>query len=450
MKLGAVAKTSYGIGAVGKDMVYALSASYVMYYYQDIIGLSATFVGAILMAARVFDALNDPLMGILVAKTNTRFGRFRPWLLTGTVLNAFVLYALFAAPDASKGTQSVYFAILYIVWGVTYTMMDIPYWSMIPALTHTLKDREKLTVIGRTGAGIGSAIMSMTTVLLVGYLSHSEKEGFRRLAFIVAVAFIACELICFLFTKETGKAEMHNNTVGEMLKALIKNDQAIAVVVTIILINTSLYINSNFLIYFFKYDAGGEGWRGSYTLFTTLGGLFQIFSMVALYPLLRRKVTNENVFRLCVYGAVPAYLLVFLISTLGFAGNIWMLIIPGVFIFAANGILGVLTTVFLSNTVDYGEMKTGKREESVIFSLQTFVVKAASGLAIFLCGVGLDLIGIAQDTSDAGTALQSAETLTGLRLMMTLPSVVGLILALLYFNRKFKLTDKFMREMKVK
>ena len=98
MELTLKQKTAFGIGAVGKDMVYALSASYVMYYYQDVLGLSASFVGLVLMAARFFDAFNDPFMGVLVAKTRTRWGRFRPWIFSGTLLNALVLYALFAAP----------------------------------------------------------------------------------------------------------------------------------------------------------------------------------------------------------------------------------------------------------------------------------------------------------------------------------------------------------------
>ena len=98
MELTLKQKTAFGIGAVGKDMVYALSASYVMYYYQDVLGLSASFVGVVLMAARFFDAFNDPFMGVLVAKTRTRWGRFRPWIFSGTLLNALVLYALFAAP----------------------------------------------------------------------------------------------------------------------------------------------------------------------------------------------------------------------------------------------------------------------------------------------------------------------------------------------------------------
>ena len=148
-------KTAFGIGAVGKDMVYALSASYVMYYYQDVLGLSASFVGLVLMAARFFDAFNDPFMGVLVAKTRTRWGRFRPWIFSGTLLNALVLYALFAAPVLDEAVLMVYFCVVYILWGVTYTMMDIPYWSMIPAVTRTPKDRENLSMVGRTCAGVG-------------------------------------------------------------------------------------------------------------------------------------------------------------------------------------------------------------------------------------------------------------------------------------------------------
>lgn len=145
MELTLKQKTAFGIGAVGKDMVYALSASYVMYYYQDVLGLSASFVGVVLMAARFFDAFNDPFMGVLVAKTRTRWGRFRPWIFSGTLLNALVLYALFAAPVLDEAALMIYFCVVYILWGVTYTMMDIPYWSMIPAVTRTPKDRENLS-----------------------------------------------------------------------------------------------------------------------------------------------------------------------------------------------------------------------------------------------------------------------------------------------------------------
>ena len=100
MRLTTKEKVAYGLGAVGKDMVYMLSASYILYYYQDILGVSAIAMGIILMAARVFDAFNDPVMGIIVAKTRTRWGKFRPWLLIGTITNAVILYLMFAAPPA--------------------------------------------------------------------------------------------------------------------------------------------------------------------------------------------------------------------------------------------------------------------------------------------------------------------------------------------------------------
>ena len=444
MKLTASQKAAFGIGAVGKDMVYALSASYVMYYYQDVLGLSATFVGLILMIARVFDALNDPFMGVLVAKTRSKWGRFRPWILSGTVLNALVLYALFAAPVLEGAGMMVYFSVVYILWGVTYTMMDIPYWSMIPAVTSTPADRENLSVVGRTCAGVGSALIAMFTMLLVGALGgSSERAGFRYVALIVAAIFVVTEIICCAKMKENTNTEMKTASVGEMFKALFSNDQAIVVVLTIVLINSALYLTSNFVIYFFKYDFGGEGWKASYTLFSTIGGAAQILGMMVLYPLLRKKLSNTGVFNLSLVLALCGYGLLLVLCLVGFSGNLIALCVPGIVVFACNGMLSVLTTLFLSNSVDYGEMKTGRREESVIFSMQTFVVKAASGVAVFLTGIGLDLIGLVGNTEETGpVAAQSAGTLMGLRLMMTVLPMVVLAVALALFRKKFLLTDE--------
>ena len=115
---------SYGIGAVGKDMVYMFCASYILYHYQDILGVSAIAMGIILLAARVFDAFNDPIMGVVVAKTRTRWGKFRPWLFIGTLLNAVVLFLMFSAPPTLDGGGLVaYAAVTYVLWGVTYTML---------------------------------------------------------------------------------------------------------------------------------------------------------------------------------------------------------------------------------------------------------------------------------------------------------------------------------------
>ncbi len=444
MELTFKQKAAFGIGAVGKDMVYALSASYAMYFYQDVLGLSATFVGLVLMIARIFDAVNDPFMGVLVAKTKSRWGRFRPWLFTGTVLNAVVLYALFAAPDLEQAGLMVYFAVVYILWGVTYTMMDIPYWSMIPAVTKTSSDRENLSVVGRTCAGVGSAVIAMFTMLLVGALGgDSERTGFRWVALIVAAVFVISEVLCCVFFKEKSQNGMQTAGVKDMFSALFRNDQAMIVVLSIVLINSALYLTSNFIIYFFKYDFGGENWKGDYTLFSTVGGAAQILGMMVLYPLLRKKLSNTRVFDISLVTGMCAYASLLVICLLNLSNNLIILFIPDVLIFACNGMLSVLTTLFLSNSVDYGQLKTGRREESVIFSMQTFVVKAASGVAVFLAGIGLDLIGLQGNADETGpVAVQSAETLLGLRLMMTIPPLIVLVIALLLFRKKFKLTDE--------
>ena len=175
MKLSIKEKISYGLGAVGKDMVYMLSASYVLYYFQDVLGVNAIAMGVILMAARVFDAFNDPIMGVIVAKTKTKWGKFRPWLIIGTVTNAVILFLMFACPPSLSPSGLVaYAAVTYILWGVTYTMMDIPYWSMIPAFTKSGKDREGLTTLARSCAGVGSALVTIFTVMIVSAIGKSR------------------------------------------------------------------------------------------------------------------------------------------------------------------------------------------------------------------------------------------------------------------------------------
>jgi melibiose permease len=454
-------KISYGLGAVGKDMVYMLSASYVLYYFQDLLGVSAAAMGVILMAARIFDAFNDPLMGVIVAKTNTRWGRFRPWLLIGTLTNAVILVLMFAAPPALDGPGLVaYAAITYILWGVTYTMMDIPYWSMIPAFTKGGKERENLTTLARSCAGVGSAIITITTMMAVPALGRMfgpeganatqiEIAGFKYFTIGVAAFFILFTVLTCINIKEKPNTEMKATSVKEMLRALVQNDQAMAVTIAIVLINGAVYITSNLVIYFFKYDFGGVNWYGDYTLFNTFGGAVQILSMMVLYPLLRKRFTNLKIFYVALGMAALGY-----ISLLALAFTsmdvVYLLFIPGFLIFAANGVLTVLTTVFLANTVDYGELKNHRRDESVIFSMQTFVVKLASGVAIFIASMALQFLNLKADADSLTeadkvmdfSAAVSNGSKAGLRMVMTLIPIVGLIAAYFYFKKKFTLTDE--------
>jgi len=459
-KLSLGSKVCYGLGAVGKDMVYMLSASYVLYYFQDLLGIEAWIMGVILLVARVFDAFNDPIMGVIVAKTHTRWGRFRPWLFIGTLTNAVVLFLMFAAPPAlDAGGLIAYAAVFYILWGVTYTMMDIPYWSMIPAFTEGGKERENLTTLARSCAGVGSAIITVVTMLAVRFLGTAtagagagsnaiEIAGFKWFAAIVGVIFIVFILLTCVFVKEK-PTKMEATSVKEMFKALLRNDQAMAVVIAIVLINCSIYLTSNLVIYFFKYDFGGTGWYNSYTLFNTFGGAIQIISMMIFYPLLRKalKFSNTKIFFVALGGAMVGYAVLLLLA-FTYMGSVFVLFIPAFFIFAANGILSVLTTVFLANTVDYGELKNKRRDESVIFSMQTFVVKLASGVAALLASICLSIFSLSDAAvSEADqvrdfAATVAASSRVGLRMTMTILPIIGLLVALFWFRRKFILTDE--------
>lgn len=449
-KLSGKEKTSYGLAAVGKDLCYMLSASYVLYYFQDIMGVSAAAMGVILLVARVFDAFNDPIMGIITAKTKTRWGKFRPWLFIGTILNAVILYVMFSAPPSmSPSGLTAYAAVFYILWGTTYTMMDIPFWSMIPAFTEGGKERENLTTLARSCAGVGSALITIVTIIAVQALgAGDERIGFSRFALVIAAVFVLFETIAVLTIKEKSTVDVKTTSVGDMFKALVRNDQTMVVVLAIVLVNTAVYITSNLVIYFFKYDVGGDAWYNSYTIFNTFGGAVSILSMMVLFPLLRKFFSTTKVFYIGTGSAIVGYLTLIAIAFLTPMDNVYLLLIPGFLIFAANGILTVLVTVFLANTVDYGELQNGTRDESVVFSMQTFVVKLASGIAALAASLTLSINHIQKggtDATDAAVVIDQAAR-TGLRLSMTIIPIILMVIATLIFAKKFILTEEKVAE----
>ena len=457
--LGGKEKFAYGIGAVGKDMVYMLSASYVLSYYQDIMGVSAVAMGVILFIARIFDAFNDPIMGIVVAKTKTKWGKFRPWLFIGTLTNAIVLYLMFAAPPTLNGSGLVaYAAVTYILWGVTYTMMDIPYWSMIPAFTKSGKERENLSALARSCAGVGSALITIITVLSVSALgkfaggstaTEVERLGYKYFALIVAVLFVIFISITCLNIKEKSSVNMETATVKEMFKALFQNDQAMTMVVAIVMINTALYITSNLVIYFFKYDFSPEVWQSNYTLFNTFGGAFQILAMMLLFPLLRKFMNTMKIFYVSFYMAFAGYIILLGITFSGI-DNVYFLLIPAYLIMSAIGMLNVIVTIFLANTVDYGEWKNNRRDESVIFSMQTFVVKFASGIAALAASLVIAVFHIRKDeTAEVLTAISTSGRM-GLRACMTLIPIAVLLIGLVVFKKNYILTEEKTREIEQK
>lgn len=445
MELKLKNKAAFGLGAFGKDIVYMLVNSYLLYYYNVVLGMSSAFIGTLLMAARIFDAINDPFMGIVVAKTKTRWGRFRPWIFSGTVLNAVAIYALFAVPD-SMGHQGMklWLAIIYIAWGISYTLMDIPFWSMIPAITSPGKDREQLSSLARSCAGIGAALPTVLTMVVVPVLSGSSvvadyRIGFKWWALIVAVVFIISEVVFCLFVPEKNVVEMETPGIGQMFRSLFHNDQALTVVGAVILVYTALNLVGNLILYFFQFDIGNEK---VYSIFVGACFATQVITMM-LVPAMRNKIKKIKLFRIGILVQVVGFaiLLVFALTEIYNRFSWWLICIPGMIVYAGYGILNVMLTIFLSDSVDYGEVKNKSREESVIFSMQTFTVKLASGIAVFVAGLGLDLINL-----DTEAEKQTLSALKGLRFLISVPSVLCLAAALILFTKCYRLSDEKMNE----
>jgi Na+/melibiose symporter-like transporter len=288
-----------------------------------------------------------------------------------------------------------------------------------------------------------------------------ERIGFKYFSLIIGILFIVFIGITCLCIKEKSSVDMETPSVKQMFKALLGNDQAMTIVITIVLFNTATYITSNLLIYFFKYDLAGSNWQGNYTLFNTFAGAMQILAMMLLFPLLRKAFDTMKIFYIGVFSAIGGYIILLTLSLLG-TKSVYPFFVPGFFIMGAVGILNVICTIFLANTCDYGELKNGRRDESVIFSMQTFVVKLASGIAALVASVCLAVFKIQeQSNSEMNLAVlmekvsklrnNVVETIDtsavfGLRMVMTLTPIFILVIALMIFKRKYILTDKKIEE----
>jgi melibiose permease len=445
MQLKVRNKAAFGFGAFGKDLVYMLVANYILYYYNVVLGVSSVFIGAVLMGARIFDALNDPVMGVIVAKTKTKFGRFRPWILTGTVLNAVTIYALFAVPEGMQdSSMRIWLAIIYIAWGITYTMMDIPFWSMIPAITEPGAERESLSSLARSCSGVGDAIPMVLTMVIVPILSGSSviadyRIGFKWWALIIAIIFIISEIVFVTNVPERKIGDMKSISVRQMFRSLFRNDQAMTVVIAVILVYTAINIVGNLLLYFFQFDVGNTD---AYNVFVAFCFGVQVIVML-LIPLIRKKIEKLKLFAAGIVLQITGFAFLLILAKSGiYQNSSWMiLLIPGALVYIGYGILTVMLTVFLSDSVDYGEFRNGSREDSVIFSMQTFTVKLASGIAVFVAGIVINAISL-----NTEAATQTAQTLDGLRLYMTVPSIILMIAAFVVFKKFYKLNDDKMAE----
>ena len=316
-KITAKEKYSYGIGAFGKDMVYAVVATYLMIFFTDEVGLSSAFVGGLFFFSRFWDAVNDPMMGLIVDNTKSKWGKFRPWLLIGTVINAIVLVFLFLNPSNFMQGKMVYVycSVAYILWGMTYTIMDIPYWSMIPSFTSDPDERDKIAVIPRIFATLGGASVNTFGIMLIGLLGVSSKsQGYFRLGLGISIIFVISTLITVFNVKEKNVVENSEKIKFSEIKTILtKNDQLGVIIGSVVIFQVAQALYGGFLVYFFTYGLKDLSF---YAAFIATGTVVQVLSLI-LFPKLSQIVGRRNVYTIACGLMIVGFAGMFAISGLG-------------------------------------------------------------------------------------------------------------------------------------
>lgn len=439
-RLGWLAKISYGIGAFGKDAVYAIVGTYLMIYLTDYRSVAPVFVGGLFMVARIWDAFNDPFMGMVVDNTRSKWGKFRPWILIGTVLNAVILVLLFLDNGLAGNAFLVWCSVFYILWGMTYTMMDIPYWSMVPALTDDPNERNQISAIPRIFASFAWLIINSFCLVMVSFLGReNDVRGFSVLTIVISIVFILSSLCTCLFCRERIVVKKREKTSArEMFRILFQNDQVRVVLGIALFFNIGYQLSNSFALYYFKYVAErtfAEQTNGVlYPVYAGVAGIAQIGSML-LFPPFAKKIGKKISMLLASLLPVVGFVILW-VSGYFFPTNLFLVGLCSAIINSGVGFMLVLITVILSEVVDYGEFKLGTRNESILFSMQTFVVKFAGAFSGFVSGTGLTLIGFVANSAP------SAGTENGMRIIMFLIPAILFALCYVIYRWGYKLTPR--------
>ena len=440
MKLSAGRKLCFGVGALGKDLCYAMISTFLMIYLTDTVGLAPLFVGNLFLVARVWDAINDPMMGFMVDNTRTRWGKFRTWILIGTLLNSVIMIFMFRNPGLEGFSLYAYYSVIYILWGMTYTVMDIPYWSMLPSLSSTQKERESMSVIPRIFASSAWLLVGAFGLALIDRLGGgNEAKGYASTSVVVAVVFVATILVTVIFARDRSSMDAASGqkakrtSLKDAIHVITGNDQLKVYIGVVLAYNLVVQLAGGMALYYFKYVTQDEN---LFPYFTTAASVAEMGALF-LFPILSRFMSKKAVF--AVASFTPAIgLIALLVAGAVAPANIPIIIVCGLFYKFGSGLTLGATTVMLADVIDYGEVKLGTRNESIVASFQTLLVKTASAVAGWLIGVGLTISGFVENVP------QTEETIMGMRILMgVVPSVIT-VLAFVIYAKGYKLDGSFL------
>ena len=485
---------TFSIGTIGRDFLYNFFNGFLLTFVLLTKNLTTAQFGSItfiIVAARIFDALNDPLMGGLVENTRTKFGKYKPWQLIGALLTGAVVVALFNAPVDGWGFIA-FLAVCYFLFSITFTMNDISYWGMLPTLTSDANDRNKLTSVAQIFVGIGGGAAGILVPILttgaVGTAAFGTvSRAFGVIAIVAAVLLVAFQLVTIFGVVEppmrTPQVKTARLKFKDIFKVIGKNDQLLWAAVCLLLSNVGTNVVtgglSTMYIYFeFGYD-------GMLTvLFAALSSVMGIL-FIFFFPLLMRKFGRAKVLygsTILVIVGFLALLFVGLFVDKGPEVNIDLLgfhfAFPQKFIYfvVANATTGaggayMIMTINMANAVEYNEYRTGSRDESLIVSLRPLTNKMGSALSQGLVSLVYVIAGVLVYTNEISTiensyageltAEQGAEKLERisevlhavpdknkgiLLICMCIIPIVFLSVMMVLYKRFFKLDEKKMLE----
>ncbi len=441
-------KITYGVGAVGMDLSYGMFYSYLAKYLTDILHLNKKFLLFLTPLARIWDGINDPMMGTIVDNTNTKMGKYRPWILIGSLSNAIVLTLLFTNPGFELGGLPlyVYVAFLYVAWGMTNTMTDIPYWSMVPSFTTDPAERNIIATIARAFSGIGQGIISILTPVILPLLSETidgdgvkvwDAKGFSLWALICSVSLIGFSALSVATTKETQIIPPKDEkfTFKKMFSIAKNNDQLLIFMLFAMLSNAGYYMISGVGAYYFDVVIGDPSAQSDFNLFGAVGSVLGI----AVIPVMSKFTTRRRIYQFSLGLAIAGF------SGCMISGNAGVLFAMNIcYTIASIGVASMFVsqTVFLADIVDYGHVKQGFRSESIIFSMKGFLQKMAYTIQTIILFSGLE----ASRYDENLHAMNTEGVKSAISLMMLVAPVVLFVLSFLVFTFKFKLHGKYMEE----
>ena len=422
----------FPLGTVGRDMMYNLVANFLLTYILFTKGLSAAQLGAItaiMVAARVFDALNDPIMGNIIEQTRSRWGKFKPWLIVGIVLSCVVVTMVFSTKLVGWDFV-ILFGVFYFGYSIAYTMHDISYWGMVPALGSDANERNQFTSRATLFAGVGGTLAGIVIPLLTtggNAIGGSASEAYKIVA--IGICVLAPAFLCFTIFGAKERRDQVSETksnagLKKVVNTIARNDQLrwIAVIFLIQQVGNGITVGGLGSTYIY-FEYGYEG--GLYSLFSIVGMSATAFLMI-FYPAISRKINRKPLMNRMAVISLVGFALMLLSKVIPAAG--FALVTVG-YMLSNFGLYSYYLIMMISiiNTVEYNEYKTGDRDEAIIASVRPFVTKMASAIIVVITTVSYILSGVTGYTNRISDLESAAAmgTITEAEKLASIQGVVG-------------------------